>query len=198
MGIREFFVYDEREGYKLKPQEEVKRLIWRYTDLPISYVDIHITNTPEVFIGIDSRELAKEMLKLDKELTNKIQKDFEETGWNTHWKDWREEWIKNNIPNASQFWSGNTYNFDNYYFWGGVFEFTVFDNGVETGIVVQWHLGGDVRGNYTLPEVWFGDVYSFFSMQEFDHPIEELPAFFGYKDYLKLIEDLKQLKRKEE
>lgn len=55
------------------------------------------------------------------------------------------------------------------------------DEGDE-GIVIMWHLGGDVRGNYSFPEVWIGDVDEFMNHQEESDPenVETLAYYNGY------------------
>jgi len=67
--------------------------------------------------------------------------------------------------------SDNTYNWDNANWWGDVFEFVHFkDLEDNEGAIIYWHEGGDVRGNYTLPQVWMGDFGDFMSSQEEQDP----------------------------
>jgi len=67
--------------------------------------------------------------------------------------------------------SDNTYNWDSATWWGGVFEFVHFKDLEENeGAIIYWQEGGDVCGNYTLPQVWMGDFGEFMSSQEEQDP----------------------------
>jgi hypothetical protein len=55
------------------------------------------------------------------------------------------------------------------------------------------HLGGDYRGNYAYPKVYFGDWGEFISAQNPGDPQEEIGYLFGYDgDYQALVNDIKK------
>lgn len=134
---------------------------------------------PELIFFIDSQCLIKDYMSLNEKLTKKIKKDFEETyEWGGHWADWRAKWAEKQGYETGG--SGNTYNEDSYYFWGSVFEYTVLGEDGEDGAIVMWHYGGDVRGNYSDPEIWEGDFNEFWLAQFRDPPEEEMAYLLGY------------------
>lgn len=58
---------------------------------------------------------------------------------------------------------GNTYNEDDSYYWGDVFEYAHFETeDGDEGAVILWQGGGDPRGNYHAPMVYMGDFEDFF------------------------------------
>jgi len=136
---------------------------------------------PDIIINYNSKSVAKEFLTLDKKLTKEIQEAFDSYD-SGGWKDWREKWVESKGWKVGDYGSGNTYNEDNHYFWGDTYEWTVFeDNKGKSGIIIQWHLGGDVRGNYSYPEVWMGDPDGFMMAQQVSDPDEEIAYIFGYE-----------------
>lgn len=66
---------------------------------------------------------------------------------------------------------GTTYNEDDSYYWGDVFEFAHFetDEGDE-GAVIMWQGGGDPRGNYGMPQVYLGNFEEFMGAQYENDP----------------------------
>jgi hypothetical protein len=82
-------------------------------------------------------------------------------------------WGKPDIyPHGRAHWStgdyesGNTVNFGDDCWLGDTFEFTHFVTPNQEGVVIRWHLGGDVRCNYSEPEVWIGDFEGFMAAQQ--------------------------------
>jgi hypothetical protein len=157
--------------------------------------EINIMGDPEVIINYDSSQDIKDYMDLDKKLTKEVQKVFDSYDGGG-WLDWREEWVKSKKWKLGEFRSGNTYEDDNYYFWGSVFEYTTFkDAKGKSGAVIMWHRGGDVRGNYSDPEVWLGDFESFYSSQHIGDPDEEIAHIMGYEgDSDRLKSDLEDWK----
>lgn len=145
----------------------------------------------EFIINIDSEKRIKDSMKEDKKLTAEIQKAFEDSEGS--WSKFREEWVKEKGGELGETGSGNTYNEDNAYFWGGVFEWTEFkDVDGKDGAVIMFHRGGDVRGNYDSPVVYIGDFQDFFLSMSPD-PEQEIAYLMGYDgDYKKLIADLNE------
>lgn len=146
----------------------------------VDYIDLGIDSIDSMVLTYDSRCLIEQYASKDDELTKKIQADFEESYAGKLWTDWIEEWLKGQgftVVGEGE----NTYNWDNAYWWGSVFEYVRFvdDKGNE-GAVFMWHLGGDVRGNYEYPEVWFGNMDEFFGIQHVYSPEEEWGYLLGY------------------
>lgn len=134
----------------------------------------------EVIINIDSRKNIKNYLKIDNTLTLTLRSFLKERD-DFAWKEGREAWVK--AMDGEIVGSGNTYNEDSYYFWGSVYEYTAFENiaGYGSGIIVMWQLGGDVRGNYSSPEVWLGDVDEWRLMESIGDPESEIASIMGYE-----------------
>lgn len=153
----------------------------------------------------DSREEISDHMRIDGPMTVQIQADFEKTYDGGGWADWREKWVRGativpqgrlgpkdwvpkgrNIhrkfgkvfgPDRGGYGSENTYNLDSTYWWGDTFEYTHFITADdEEGAILQWHNGGDARGNYGAPEIWMGGFGSFMQSQDEGEP--ESPETF--------------------
>lgn len=160
-------------SYKLKG-------MWDHVDEKTSELWVNHKGEPEIIMFWDTDKFFNDHLDKDQNLTDKIQKDFEDYDGGG-WADWREEWVKKQGWKVGELGSGNTYNEDNFYFWGDVFEFTDFktSDGKE-GVVIMKHIGGDVRGNYEYPEVYMGDFMDVYSSLSVGDPDEEKAQLFGY------------------
>jgi len=101
----------------------------------------------------DTKENFRRYLRKDNTWTRMIQRDFERGYEGGGWVEWIKKWL---IAKGCKILNyGNTYNFE---YLGSVYEFVHFDHPKRgEGVVVMWHLGRDVRGNYSYPEVWFGE-----------------------------------------
>lgn len=149
------------------------------------------------YCSYDSRKDIKDYMKLDRRLTEKIQADLASTYEGGGWAEWRKAWLKSETfpvgargpkdwhpkgkreplgkvygPRSGGYGSDNTTNMDSAYWWGDTFEYTHFltTDGDEEGAIIMWHLGGDVRGNYSNAEVWMGDFGEFMGSQKESDP----------------------------
>lgn len=161
-----------------------------FVNLQNEDLKLEIERSGDFWGSYNSRDVIKRHMKLNRYLTNQIQKEFEKYeggGWINFFKEWIHRTKTPDIPEGKKEWrpgkkttrhwktgqmgSDNTYNWDGAYWWGSTFEYLHFvTEDLEDGIIVMWHLGGDVRGNYSYPEVWIGDVGSFFSDQNEGNP----------------------------
>jgi hypothetical protein len=160
--------------------------------------EAHVDWDGDWWVSHDSRKEIVDHMALDRDMTKKIQKDFEAGyGYGSDgWAKWIREWIEGTAVlsgkvgpkdwypkgkkqafgsvfgrNQGGMGSGNTTNEDSAYFWGDTFEYTHFlTTDGDEGVVIMWHGGGDVRGNYNLPEIWMGDFGGFMSLQEEGDP----------------------------
>lgn len=195
------YTYNFAEYIKGTPvvgNNEISDNIDNHIDANSSSFDIASDGTFEAIINIDSESVAINTMTKDAELTQSVKlfmDEADESGkFGGGWAKQREAWV------TEQEWevgySENTYNRDNAYFWGAVYEYTTFEHPEKgSGIIIMWHLGNDVRGNYKEPEVWFGDVDTFFSMQEpSDSDSEsEIATLFGYEgDYDAMKKDVER------
>src|SRR5581483_2543551 len=149
-------------------------------------------------IRIDSRAKIQESMEKSDTLTEEIEEEFERDYISGSWSNWIKGWVTRKGGEVEH--SGNTYNEDSAHYWGDIFEYTAFkDLDGHDGAIIMWHHGGDVRGNYGLPEVWFGDFEEFFSAQYFSESSEEIAYMLGYEgDFSKLEDDIKRWKNDEE
>lgn len=163
-------------------------------------------------VSINSKIAIDRYMKLNESLTRDIQDHFEEiestSGPSTFQKrimDWLEhglvakalpregpkEWRPS--PKGRQkrlepwklsetYGYGNTYNEDNAYYWGDVFEFAHFetDEG-EEGAVIMWQGGGDPRGNYHEPQVYLGN-FEEFMVSQYEHDPWSRETFSHWND----------------
>ena len=162
-------------------------------------VDIGVTGS--TIFTRNSRDDIKEWMEKDQILTNAFLEWQEEQSFRS-WAKEREAWIRerSSVPPGVKEWrpaskagsgmeigvlgSGNTTNEDSQYWWGSVFEYTHFGMDDATffnteGLIVMWHEGGDVRGNYSTPEVWVGSVAEFWDNQRESDP-DSIETLVGY------------------
>ena len=150
-------------------------------------LEVYVSSDGDLTFSRDSRADILMWMSKDEALTEQIQEAWEEHYDGQGYTEFMTTWIRGTAerPPGVKEWrpggwserrgkvirSGNTYNFDNAYWWGSVFEYVWFQlpDG-EEGLVVMWQRGGDVRGNYSLPEVWIGSVEEFFGNQEEGDP----------------------------
>jgi hypothetical protein len=170
-----------------KSDKEVKEVFERRLGKPISYVGAYINEdlSTEIYYVYDSRAIMEDMAEEDTELTKQLQDDFGNYD-GSGWIDWIENWLKERGCTIVS--SENTYNWGDWN--GSVFEYIAFDdeNG-EPKMAVMWHLGGDVRGNYSYPEVWNVDFEEFIS-EHWDVPVYEV---LGYGSEVEMQRDLEIL-----
>lgn len=98
-------------------------------------------------------------------------------------KEWRPTRKQPKIKaKLSQYGYGNTYNEDNSYYLGDVFEFAHFetDDGDE-GAVILWQGGGDPRGGYHMPVVYIGNFEEFMDSQ-YEHSPWDYETFLSYNE----------------
>ena len=155
-----------------------------YITLSNGVMTADIYEDGELNVWIESRKVVEEHLLLDRELTDEYRAFLEKEDPPGSWSDHRQAWIKSKKWRIGEYGSDNTYNWDNFYFWGSTFEFTHFitKDGYE-GAIIQWHLGGDARGGYTAGEVWMGSFSDFIMMQEEGDP-KSPEAFLSVNDQL--------------
>lgn len=157
--------------------------------------------TPDIVISYDSKAVAREYLDKDAAVTDAMWADFNDEDDNSElgyhgggWIEWMKKWLTAKGYNVSPdygFGADNTYNWDNAYWWGDVFEYVSFHDEANNrdGIAIMWHQGGDVRGNYSMPEVYFGDVETFISVQNVEYK-DEIAYILGYEgDYKAFLAD---------
>jgi len=144
--------------------------------------EIWIIHEPEINIMIDSMYFAEQYMNKDEALTEEVQKAFDSEYEGGGWKDWRQEWVEKKGWKVGDYGSDNTYNWDSYNWWGDIFEYTHFiTDENDEGIIIQWHGGGDARGNYSSPEIWMGSVEEFMGYQHMGDPEEEIAYTMGYE-----------------
>lgn len=155
---------------------------------------------------IESRKEIRDFMHKDGRLTTLIRKAFDETYDGGGWGNWIARWIRGKVvpkegfPRDPKEWipvgakrfeplgrigdlgSGNTYNEDNGYFWGDIYEYTHFvtEDGDE-GAVIMWHGGGDARANYSHPEVWMGRFQEWWDSQ-WEHDAGSSESFLHWND----------------
>lgn len=130
-------------------------------------------------LTLDSRKMIKNYMDYDETLSKKVSDDFDSTYADGGWQEWRKRWVELQGWGMGSFGSDNTYNWGD--FTGDVFEFTDFvTDDKRYGIIIMWHSGGDVRGNYSVPEIWIGDFESFISMHSISGIEEEMTYRLGY------------------
>jgi hypothetical protein len=156
-------------------------------------------------VSKNSKIEIDEYMDLDEKLTKDIQEFWEldqEKNYGKTYRDRIERWLGGGVHSPSQrvgpkewrpgkrtpkiqaklanYGYGNTYNEDNSYFWGDVFEFGHFktDDGDE-GAVILWQGGGDPRGNYHLPMVYVGNFEGFMDSQ-YEHDPWDPDVFLSY------------------
>jgi hypothetical protein len=127
----------------------------------------------ELNLSLDSKVKAGEFLKEERGLTTEIQKDFDKNYSSQGYGEFMRKWIEG--KGWKPLIGGNTYNEDSAFYLGGVYEWQAFSknpnedyafgDGDDGGVVIMWHGGGDVRGNYDDPVVYSGDVESFYGSQ---------------------------------
>jgi hypothetical protein len=170
-----------------KSDNELKEVFERKLGKPISYAEAYISKNlyTDISYMYDSRAIMENMAEEDAELTKQLQDDFENYDGGS-WANWIKNWLKERGCTIVR--GGNTYNWDEWN--GSVFEFIVFDdvNG-EPKMVVMWHLGGDVRGNYSYPEVWNVDFEEFIS-EHWDVPVYEVLGYDSEEDMQRDLEIL--------
>jgi len=194
----EFIEEDEDGGgyveFTGKSDKEIVSIVEEKTGLPIGSVGFYIREGErgvEFYYVVDSEKLMKENFEKDEELTAEIQRDFEEHYEGGSWIGWIVEWLKERGFTVEEEAADNTYNWD----WNGsVFELVpFFDSENNPKLVVMWHLGGDVRGSYSYPEVWDCDFREFISMHGYGDE-EEMLGVLGYDDMEDLLNDLEILR----
>lgn len=143
-------------------------------------------------VTLDSKSDIESYMDLDERLTKSIQ-DFWEVDKEEHYsssfqdrilrwlkgggrqgkvklgpKEWRPH-RKGHGPVGKltdEYGYGNTYNEDNTYYWGDMFEFAHIETEEgEEGAVILWNTSGGPMGGYTLPEVWLGTFSDFMLLQ---------------------------------
>ncbi len=141
----------------------------------------------EGILTYNTQENFKQLLNKDEVLTNLIQEDFEKTYEEGSWIEWIKNWLMDHDCNIRLY--DNTYNFE---YSGNVYEFVEFDHPEkEEGVVVMWHLGEDVRTNYSYPEVWLGDFEEVLGLESISNHEEEIAYKLGYNgDWDKLVKDV--------
>jgi hypothetical protein len=150
--------------------------------------EAHIYPNGEYYIVIDSKSFARQFMEKDEALTREIQDYFLEyarrnpPGYTPDSITYLEHWIRPHaawvfgkepvVPGGRREWefgeyeSGNTANWAEDIWLGDVYSFIHFRTPDVDGAIIRWHRGGDIRGNYSDPEVWFGDFHAFMSNQE--------------------------------
>lgn len=157
------------------------------------YIDTK-TNNIEFLINIDSKSNIENFMTQDPILTEIYFNNFSDDYNKSNIRGW-SEYIKSVLEkNGFEItMSGSTYNEDNYYFWGSVYEYVAFMTENIAGVVIMHHLGGDVRGNYEWPIVYIGDFGEFFSFEYMSDPGEELSYILGYEgDYKKFQNEVNE------
>ena len=145
---------------------------------------------PEFNFYMDTEDVIAQYLIRDDQLTEECQTYFEAN--HGGYVDRNSKWVTSKGWTAGR--GDSTYNWDPSYFWGDIFEFVTFttDDGRE-GIVIMMHRGGDARGNYSYPVVYFGDAEEFISMQHPGDPKTEAAYLLGYDwDMDQLVADIKE------
>jgi ribosomal protein S27AE len=161
-----------------------------YIDMDDSEIWFHTDDDIDISIYIDTNSAINDHLNRDDALTKECQEHFEKSGA-IGFAGKISEWVKSRGWEVIE--SANTSSFDNSYFLGSVFEYTTFEDAYDDrGIVIMMYLGGDVRGNYAYPIVYFGDVEDFFSSHWISDYKEDTANFFGYQYYDDLIWDIKK------
>lgn len=156
-------------------------------------------------VSKNSKIEIEEYMELDSRLSKDIQEFWEgdqEAHYSSPYRDRIMRWLRGGMvvaqhPEGPKEWRpakkqpkikadlsnygyGNTYNEDNAYYWGDVFEFAHFetDEGDE-GAVILWQGGGDPRGNYHMPQVYLGNFEEFMDSQ-YEHSPWDYETFLGY------------------
>ncbi len=159
----------------------------RLKNLPEVYTgDFYIsekTKEIEILINIDSKRNIENFMSKNEELTQEIQDSFELSS-DGSWLNFREKWVKEKSFLLGNMGSGNTYNLDNGHFWGSGYEYTHFfdpENKQKNYVIIQWHIGGDVRCNYEYPVIYSGDDFeNFFCFENIDNTKDEIAYLLGY------------------
>lgn len=157
-------------------------------------------------MSMDSRIEIRQSMELSDVLTRDIrewweQKDNED--FDTAYKSRILGWLKGGIVQTDQpagpkewrpkrkiskikakltdsYGYANTYNEDNAYWWGDVFEYAHFKTeDDEEGAVVMWSPGGSPTGGYLLPEVYLGNFEEFMESQ-YEHSPWDIDTFLGW------------------
>jgi hypothetical protein len=173
-----------------KSEKELRDLFSGLLDVPISYAGVYVGDDLSVSLDIivDSKALMEANFEKDEVLTEEIQNAFEEYDGSVAWIEWIGKWLKSKGYEPDMEFADNTYNWDGWI--GEVFEFVPFYTDGEPKMVVMWHLGGDVRANYSYPEVWNVDAEDFFG----SHPDDESIIYYlGYDRVEDMSEDLEVL-----
>lgn len=156
----------------------------------------------QVLVHLHSKAYADVYLTKNTKMTNKIRRDYDKYYDGGGWLDWIKEWLRS--QGYTTLMADNTYNWDNYYWWGDVFEFVMFQKDEDdsypipswddddAGIVIMWHIGGDVRGNYEEPIVYNGSVEEFHSVQDMGDPEDETQYFIKDSLVKKIQKSLKE------
>lgn len=157
------------------------QVILHYMDL-----EAHVRKDGDFWIVFDSKAMAMDYMKKSEHWTEVIQKHFREyerrtrpgkgnSGYIENWvtvhpyRTWGEPDV---YPSGRVGWktgvygSGNSFNFGEDCWLGDVFEYTHLVTPHDEGAVIRWHLGGDVRVNYSEPEVWIGGFEEFMGTQQ--------------------------------
>jgi hypothetical protein len=156
------------------------------TRLKTGSLRVEILGNGELLFRRNSKEFIEEHMERNEAFSAEVREWFEKecAAWRQLWRECIGEWIQGHkeprgvkewrpgIKHQGKSWKigsqghGNTFNHDQAYWWGDVFEYTHFEMPDKSeGLVVMWHLGGDVRGNYGYPEVWIGSVEEFMGGQ---------------------------------
>ena len=161
------------------------------TDIDCEDSSIYFGNDGEpdfVFLK-DTASVISQYLEENKELTEEYQEHFEkyDTGGRSNHI---AKWVESKGGKVRD--SGNTCNWDNSHYWGGIFEYTEFsDINNEDGVIIRMHQGGDYRGNYGYPVVYIGDFGEVISNLDVGDVNQEIAYMFGYDgDYDALIKDI--------
>jgi len=152
--------------------------------LKSGHTTVEIETGGELIFSVDSKSLIEDHMELHKALTAEVQEWFKKEceGRRYRWLECIKEWVEGKKePQGVKEWrpririqgkpwkigyrgQANTYN--QTYWWGHAFEYTHFEMpDKREGLVIMWHRGGDIRGNYDYPEVWIGSVDEFLDLQ---------------------------------
>lgn len=150
-------------------------------------VDATIEKDGTYWIIFHSETVAPHFMTKDEALTDQVQEHWRDyarrtnpkhkEGALTYLENWINEhpyrsWGKPDVfPGGRQGWetaefeSGNTESFGEDCWLGDTFIYVHFHKPGDEGAIIMWHKGGDIRGNYTDPEVWVGDFQGFMNEQ---------------------------------
>jgi hypothetical protein len=145
-----------------------------------------VTREGNFQLRMDSRRIATRYMKKDDRLTAQVLEHFRNyerrttPGNKPSMLTYLENWINVHpyksfgkpdvYPEGRKDWStgqhesGNTLNYGEECWLGDPLIYAHFYTGDGEGAIIMWHKGGDVRVNYSEPEVWLGDFEGF--MQE--------------------------------